>query len=348
MSTREMSDERVTAAVRDAAAAPSMHNTQPWRFRYLRSEGAFQVRADFGRALPHADPDGRALHISCGAALFNLRVALAHEGLRPVTRLLPDPDDPALLAVVRPAGPGDGEGGGSGGDGEDGIGALHPAVHRRHTSRRPFTGAEIPQALRTALSDAALREGALLDFPGPRHLRWVLELVEEAEARNRADRGEAEDLAHWTRTGAAATAGADAGGGAETAGDGIPEYAFGPRKFDGRAPVRDFAGTGRVAGRRSETFERQPQIALLSTVKDRPADWLRAGQAMERVLLLATGEGLVGSPATQPVEWPDLRWPLRDPVSGRGQVQMVLRLGYGPPGPATPRRPPGEVLDIGP
>ncbi|MBN3929606.1 nitroreductase [Streptomyces verrucosisporus] len=344
MSTREMSDERVTAAVRDAAAAPSVHNTQPWRFRYPRSEGALQVRADFGRALPHADPEGRALHISCGAALFNLRVALAHEGLRPVTRLLPDPDDPALLAVVRPAGPGDGQGPGAGGDGGEGIGALHPAVHRRHISRRPFAETEIPRSLRTALSDAALREGALLDFPGPIHLRWVLELVEEAEARNRADRGEAEDLARWTRTGTAAsatTAGADAG-------DGIPEYAFGPRKFDGRAPVRDFAGTGRVPGRRSETFERHPQIALISTVKDRPVDWLRAGQAMERVLLLATGEGLVGSPATQPVEWPDLRGPLRDPVSGRGQVQLVLRLGYGPPGPGTPRRPPGEVLDIEP
>ncbi|SEP89594.1 Acg family FMN-binding oxidoreductase [Streptomyces radiopugnans] len=342
MSTGELSDERVTAAVRDATAAPSMHNTQPWRFRYLRSEGVFQVRADFGRALPHADPDGRALHISCGAALLNLRVALAHRGLRPVARLLPDPGDPALLAVVRPSRP---EDGGEGGGGEGGLGALHPAVHRRHTSRLPFTETEIPQALRTALSDAARREGALLDFPGPSHLRWVLQLVEEAEARNRTDRGEAEDLARWTRAG---TAGTSDAAGAAAAGDGIPEYAFGPRRFDGRAPVRDFAGTGRVSGRRAATFERHPQVALLSTVKDRPEDWLRAGQAMERVLLLATLEGLVGSPATQPVEWPDLRWPLRDPVSGRGQVQTVLRLGYGPSGPGTPRRPTGEVLDIRP
>ncbi|MGK5446719.1 hypothetical protein [Streptomyces radiopugnans] len=83
-------------------------------------------------------------------------------------------------------------------------------------------------------------------------------------------------------------------------------------------------------------------------MKDRPEDWLRAGQAMECVLLLATLEGLVGSPATQPVEWPGLRRPLRDPVSGRGQVQTVLRLGYGPSGPGTPRRPTGEVLDIRP
>ncbi|MDG9701624.1 nitroreductase family protein [Streptomyces sp. DH37] len=330
MSTQPLPEERVTALVRDAAAAPSMHNAQPWRFRYLRDEGVFQVRADFGRALPHADPDARALHIGCGAALLNLRVALAHEGRRAVVRLLPDPDDPALLAVVRPAGPERGEGE---------LGALHPAVHRRHTSRLPFAETEIPGTLRTALSDAARREGGLLDFPSPWHLRWVLELVEEAEARNRTDRGEAEDLARWTHVDTAV---------ADLADDGIPGYAFGPRRLDGRAPVRDFAGAGRVPGRRPARFERSPQVALLSTLKDRPEDWLRAGQAMERVLLLATLEDLVCSPANQPVEWPDLRWPLRDPVSGRGQVQMVLRLGYGPPGPGTPRRPPDEVLDIEP
>jgi hypothetical protein len=69
---------------------------------------------------------------------------------------------------------------------------------------------------------------------------------------------------------------------------------------------------------------------------------------MEHVLLRATLEGLSSSFATQALEWTDLRWPLRDPVSGTGYVQMVLRLGYGPDVPATPRRPVEDVLDIRP
>ncbi|MGW3981127.1 Acg family FMN-binding oxidoreductase, partial [Streptomyces mirabilis] len=82
--------------------------------------------------------------------------------------------------------------------------------------------------------------------------------------------------------------------------------------------------------------------------RDHPEDWLRAGQAMEHVLLLATLEGLSSSFVTQALEWPDLRWPLRDPLSGSAHVQMVLRLGYGPGGPGTPRRPVPEVLDMQP
>ena len=116
----------------------------------------------------------------------------------------------------------------------------------------------------------------------------------------------------------------------------------------GKAPVRDFAGPRQVAGRDAADFERTPQLALLSSDRDRPEDWLRAGQAMERVLLLATREGLSSSFVTQPLEWTDLRWPLRDPMTGTGYTQVLLRLGYGPNGPGTPRRPVAEVLDIDP
>ncbi|GAA2405293.1 nitroreductase [Streptomyces glaucosporus] len=329
MSARTLTEERAADLVHDATTAPSLHNAQPWRFRCLRNERTFEIRADPGRGLPHTDPDARGLHIGCGAAVLNLRVAAAHAGWRPKTRLLPDPRDPALLATVHLAEPD-----GGGGD----LAALYPAVRRRHTSRRPYAGTRIPEDVRSALSRAARREGALLDFPGPRHLRWVLELTGEADARNRTDPGRREDLERWTRTGP---------GAAGPAGDGVPAPAFGPRGHDG-APVRDFAGTRRMPDRESADFERAPQLALLSTLRDRPEDWLRAGQAMERVLLAATSEGLAGAPATQALEWPDLRWPLRDPVSGKGLVQMVLRLGYGPPGPQTPRRALSEVLDIAP
>lgn len=77
----------------EAAAAPSMHNAQSWRFRFLTGERVLLMRADPERAMPRSDPDSRALHIGCGAALFNVRVAAAHANLVPQTRLLPEPQD---------------------------------------------------------------------------------------------------------------------------------------------------------------------------------------------------------------------------------------------------------------
>lgn len=321
-----MDDARVAELVREAAAAPSMHNAQPWRFRYARGSRTFRLYADFERLMPHSDPDARALHLGCGAALFNLRVALANVGFHPDVTLLPDPADPELLATVRLADPG-----------TDDVAAalLHPAIDQRHTSRYPFSETGIPANLRAALTDAARQEGATLAFPASWHLRWIQELAEEAEARNLTDSGSEEDLARWTRIGIAE---------ADTATDGVPDYAFGPRKHGGRAPMRDFSGGRPTADLGSVPFENDPHLALLSTDGDRPRDWLIAGQAMERVLLLATLEGLATSFSTQVLEWPDLRWPLRDPASGTGRVQMMLRLGYGPKGPKAQRRPVKDVL----
>lgn len=99
-----------------------------------------------------------------------------------------------------------------------------------------------------------------------------------------------------------------------------------------------------MPGRTSEPFEKRPQIALLGTVEDTPEEWLKAGQAMHRVLLQATLDGLSTSLMSQPLEWPELRSEAADPGSGVSFVHMVIRLGYGPKGQATPRRPASEVL----
>jgi hypothetical protein len=318
----------VTALVKDATAAPSMHNAQPWRFRFFRDSSTFHVRSDLERSMPRADPTTRALHLGCGAALFNLRVAVAHAGWEPATRLLPSTEDPQLLATVQlahPAPP------------DSDLAALHPAIHQRHTSRHPFTEEEIPAAIRDELCGAALLEGARLIFPAAWHMESLLDLVHDAEGREALDPATTEDMERWTRIGADV---------ADTTTDGIPDYAFGPRKRDGKAPVRDFAGRRAVAGREATTFESAPQLALLGTTNDRPTDWLHAGQAMERVLLQATLDGLSTSLTSHALEWPELRWAVRDPQSTVGFVHMVLRLGYGPPGPDTPRRPVQEVLDI--
>jgi hypothetical protein len=324
-----LDDKTVVNLVAEATAAPSMHNAQPWRFRFLTGERLVQLYADPERAMPRSDPDNRALHIGCGAALFNLRVAAAHADLGAETRLLPEPQHPLLLAAVHLADP-------AGRPRDDDLARLYPVIRQRHTSRHPFADKEVPEDVRATLEDAAAREGAELLFPDAWHAETVLDLVHDAESRDVMDPHANEDLVRWTRLGPEA----------DTAVDGVPEYAFGPRIRDGKAPVRDFAGRRRVADRGTSTFEHTPHLALLSTPGDSRADWLRAGQALERVLLEATRADLATSLTSQVLEDPELRLLARDPVSGTGRVQMVLRIGYGPRGPATPRRPVADVLDV--
>jgi hypothetical protein len=108
-------------------------------------------------------------------------------------------------------------------------------------------------------------------------------------------------------------------------------------------PVRDFTGPRPRA--RHAVFEQRPQLAVLLSTHDEPVDRLRAGQAMERVLLTATANGIQSSPLHQALEWPDLREALRHPHRGLGNVQMLLRLGFARPGPSTPRLAVDAVLD---
>ncbi|MDX3727275.1 Acg family FMN-binding oxidoreductase [Streptomyces caniscabiei] len=340
MITRELDTRTVTDLVADATAAPSMHNAQPWRFRFLAEERILLLRADLGRAMRRTDPDHRALHIGCGAALFNLRVAAAHAGLSPLVRLLPDPGDPQVLAAVHVTAAHEAAAHAADHGGptppERDLARLYPAIRRRHTSRYPFDDRDVPEDVRSRLRAAAAEEEAELSFPGAWHLDTVLELVRDAESRDTLDAGGREDLERWTRLGPEA----------DIAVDGVPEYAFGPRRREGRAPRRDFAGRRPVADRGTTAFETSPHLALLYTRGDTALDWLRAGQALEHVLLEATTAGLASSLTSHPLENADLRTLARDPVSGRGHVQMVLRLGYGPNGPTTPRRPVRDVLDI--
>lgn len=116
------------------------------------------MRAATERALRHADQVGRALHVPVGAAVFNLRVAVAHFDWEPVVRLLPRPAEPDLLASVRLAGPLPG--------GSRHRQDLYDAVWRRHSSRLPFSGRAIPAAVLAELCEAAVAEGADLAVPG--------------------------------------------------------------------------------------------------------------------------------------------------------------------------------------
>ncbi|MFE7561880.1 Acg family FMN-binding oxidoreductase [Kitasatospora sp. NPDC057500] len=329
-------DLRLLAAA--GGAAPSLHNSQPWRFRPTPDGGGVGVLADPDRSVPLADASGAALHIAAGAALFNLRVAAARLGRPAAVRLLPDPADPRLLAVLDLSGPAAAGAGATAGATADGpFGRdLYPAIAERHSSRLPFTNRDVPEAVAAELIAAAHDEGVALTVLEEAGVRRVLEVTAEAEDRIAHDPARQAETRSWLRP----------DGGA--AGDGLPYAALGPQDHDARVPMREFAGRPphhEGPPQPSQRFEALPQLCTLATAGDGPADWLRTGQALERVWLLATVHGLRLTVWHQAVEWPDLRWRLRDPAEGPGHVQLVLRVGYGPPGAATPRRPVEDVLD---
>ncbi|MEU2209809.1 nitroreductase family protein [Streptomyces hygroscopicus] len=363
-----------------AVAAPSMHNTQPWRYRLNPDTVALEVRAAPERGLRYTDPMGRGLSVSAGAAVFNLRVAVAHFGWEPVVRLLPHRSQPDLLATVGlGASPGDGAGthddphpGSYDGphvapgsydaphvapgphDGpHDGprpgsydgprpgpqrglYDGLYDAIWRRHSSRAPFSGRRLPARVLGELTEAARANGATLRLAAPGETSRLLRLTAEAERRTCGDPRRRAESRDWVR---------------DTGPYGIPPAALGPRDATGRLPMRDYLGQG-ADGRRdghppAAVFESRPAIAVLSTAQDRRTDWLRAGQALEHVLLLATSYGVRASLLHQALEWPDLRWSLSDAHRTPGHVQMLIRLGYGPMGPATPRGEAAGALDGG-
>ncbi|WP_338693143.1 nitroreductase family protein [Streptomyces sp. Q6] len=311
-----------------AVAAPSIHNTQPWTFRLDTDTAALEVRAAPERGLRAVDAAGRALHLSVGAAVFNLRIAVAHSGWLPVTRLLPSPDDPELLARVRLA---PAVVRGFNGHRSD----LYDVIWRRHSSRFPFSEHPVPADVRAELAEAAHASGAALTFPDPAERTVVLRVTAEAEQRNRSDALRGAESRRWVRR----------DGGAGTPGDGMPRSVLGPQDAREVVPMRDFTARRRPSALPARDFERAPAIAVLTTAHDRRADWLRAGQALEHVLLVATAHQLRSSLLHQAMEWPDLRRKVSAAPDHRGHAHMVVRFGYGPEGPVTPRRSPREVYE---
>ncbi|MFI9749507.1 Acg family FMN-binding oxidoreductase [Streptomyces collinus] len=303
-----------------AVAAPSIHNTQPWRFRLNPNSQVLEVYSAPERTLPLTDPMHRAQYLSVGAAVFNLRLAAVHHGWRPEVKLLPDPHAPGLLATVRLTGPLDAD------DQPSDLG-LYEAIARRHTSRMPFTGRPVPEPIVAEMTSAAHAAGARLHVPDIAGTRRLLRLTAAAEARNHAHPDRTAETLTWITA-----------PGRDTL-YGIPVTALGPPDAAGRIPMRDFTSPLPALRRPALWFERHVQLALLWTAHDRRDDWLRAGQALQYVLLTATAHGLRTSLLHQAMEWPDLRAATALPRHKRCHPHVLIRFGYGPDGAVTPRGP---------
>ncbi|MBV9208607.1 MAG: nitroreductase family protein [Actinobacteria bacterium] len=296
--------------VAEAVWAPSVNNTQPWWF--LADGPQISLYADADRGLPAADPDGREMLISCGAALFNARLALRSLGYVPRTRVLPDPGQPALVAQVswpRRAPVSESER------------RLASQVRWRRTHRGAFDPEPLPYGLLAVLREGAARDGAALRIVADDGRRAALAAaVQTAEHNLRLDGERVRELARWAPAPDSARR------------DGVPatSYPAQAERTDPYFPGRDFAH-GHGWGVPPLSTARWPRAAgvagLLTTAADRREDWVSAGQALQRILLTASACGAAVALHSQPMELPRLREFIRTQLSDGAYPHLVLRLG---------------------
>jgi hypothetical protein len=339
-------EDSVYQLLKPVQLAPSVHNTQPWYFR-IAADDRIDICARFGDGVDAEfimEGNGRRqpspalrreLIISCGAALYNLQLAVRVTGHDVAVWLLPRDPGPLVLASVeivtsRTKRPTVTEQ------------ELYEAIPRRHTNRWPYDNRHPVEApILVAMQHAANREGGRLRVLSRRQARTWLHAAHDADRTQRDDPSCHPDLPQRTN-------GRDSG---------VPPTAFGPPgTFDedhhlwrhlgrrrGYPPIRDFrphtdpgteeADEAKGPDRqddpgKAETprFERRPQLMVLSTEGDRPLDWLRAGQALQHALLTATRYGVSASFLTQPLE-------LQDARSGKGGPRKSPK---SPKSPETP------------
>jgi nitroreductase len=324
MTPVEIPADQVEYLIATAARAPSVHNTQPWQFHVSRY--VIDLYADPRRKLG-VDPVGREMIISCGAALFGLRLAVRSLGYVPEVELLPDP--PRLLARVRL---------GAEAPMTDEESRMLQALPHRHTHRGPFEARPLPPGLLAGLQRDAFIEGATLALVEPAiAYQRLADIVTAASRRQDLDPVARNEVRRWVRAAGS------------TARDGVPARAFPGRAFPewagqqrGRLRQRDF-DQGRGLGALSADGPPAAATAVLVTGADRPADWLRAGQALHRLLASAADRWVFASLYTQPMEAAAIRDLIRTRLGLPGVPQVLLQFGRARTTQATARRPPTEL-----
>jgi hypothetical protein len=330
------------AAVR-ATFAPSVHNTQPWRFHLAGRE--LHIYADRTRQLPVLDPTSRQMTISIGCALLNARASLSHDQVAVEIARIPDRARPDLMAVIRPADDAAGyDAAGYDAAGYDAAGcdpagydaalaALDPVTELRQTNRRRFADDDVPDDVLDVLEVAAATERALLHIVrDPDERVTVAALSQRADDIENLNPSYRAELRAWTTSDPHRA-------------DGVPRLAV--PHVDGRSgdevPIRDFDTDGSGYLPAQTHSSRNQCLVLLCTAGDLASDWLRAGEALERVLLEITRHGFAASPLTQVTEVPSARAVLRRELSLVAFPHVLLRIGRAAATPASRRR---RLVDV--
>ncbi len=296
-----------------AGQAPSIHNTQPWRWRVR--DAALDLYLDRARLLLTTDPLSRLAILSCGSALHHARAALAAAGWEVEVTELPDPADPDHLAHLslydrHPATAG-------------AVRRVH-AMRVRHTDRRPLSGAPVGTDALLAITVAVEEAGGWLALVPRARIVELGSAVRYAERAELADSTWRAELAAWS-------------GGTRPGRTGVPDSAIPTQPTQTVVPGRDFGHAGALPV--GPGHDLGATYAILYGPADLPVDWLRAGQALSAAWLAAVEVGVGLVPVSAAVEIPAARQVLRRILDRPGRPYLVLRLGIPAPGPLFPATP---------
>jgi nitroreductase len=310
-------------AARLAQRAPSVFNTQPWRWR-IRSHSLDLLR-DPTRTLGATDPAGHQLLMSCGAALHHARLALAAAGRKVTVARFPDPAIPELVARLDISGRA---------VAEARIRQLRGAIPRRRTDRRAFGATPVPGEVLARLGAAARAEGADLYPLRAEQVPALAAAAAEAARAERADAGYRATLAEWT-------------GRPSGSGDGVPATTAVPAGSR-PVPIRDFTIPGHPGLAAGPGHDEGTAYVILHGMADTEQAWLCGGEALSAVLLTAVLEGLAVAPMSDVFEVEQPRR-LVQGLLPRGVAYLVLRIGMPTADeapPPSPRRRPAAVIEF--
>jgi hypothetical protein len=322
-----MEPDEMRAVAEFASLAPSVHNTQPWRF--VATPHCLEVHIDPERGLHYLDPHGRQMYLSCGIVAEFARLAIRSLGSACTVRLLPKGAKDTLVAKLivgsrEPTTPAEQR--------------LIDAVSRRYTDRGPYSDEPTSRSVLQRMRDAASERRCwlrVLDKPGDRLA--AIRLVSAAEAAETTDEDYRRELDSWRRIG--------------TSQDGIPGEAVvgwdnAYRVSD--IPLRDFNGRDdqpRPGADEPPTVERDT-IVVVGSDQDTPLHWLQAGRALADVMLVLTDADLVSQPIGPVLDLPGTRAQLRRELGLVGYPQLILRVGRGLRRPTAGRRSVDDTLAV--
>ncbi|WP_433623781.1 Acg family FMN-binding oxidoreductase [Nocardia sp. CA-120079] len=314
----------VLAAMRSAGRAPSLHNTQPWRWVFDGTR--LHLYRDDDRLLTSADPSGRQLVISCGAMLHHVRTAFAAKGWHTDTTRLPDTGRPDYLAVIefRPWP-------------EPPVGVLARArvIDKRRTDRLPLYAPNDLSPLLHACRMLVTPHDIELDLLDDSARAKLTAASEHATAVRRYDMEYQTEL-HWW-----------AGHSGDT--EGVPRESLASDAEFARVGVgRAFPSAPHSA--RRDTLDDHACLLILSSPRESVTTWLHTGEALSAVLLECTTSGLATCPMTHITELPSARTAIATMLAHPAIPQVLIRVGTTPENtpepPPTPRRPLPDILTM--
>jgi nitroreductase len=317
--------EVIAKAVELACRAPSLHNSQPWR--WSASDTVVDLHADAARVVRSHDSSGREALISCGVALDHFRAAMAAAGWNTTVNHFPNPDRSDHVASIN-------------------FAPLKfvtqelrdraDAILRRRTDRLPLRAPADWEAFEHVLRDLVDGDLATLDVISDDARPQLADASRLTESLRRYDDSYHQELQWWTAP--------------FRLSEGVPPSALISSSERQRVPVnRGFRPSG-YGDRRGAISQDDAKVLVLSTGADAREDALNCGEVLSKLLLECTMAGLSTCPMTHITELEASRNVIQMLTGRKAMPQVLIRVGIAPsvedvPAP-TPRRSLREVLEI--